>query len=142
MPDLPSHAYIPGRTARHAEDAFDAIKDSVTDEVPLALIYRTRAFSAGLRYLHAGYHWECHEVLEAVWLRTPDASPEREMTQALIQLANARLKLAMDRPKAAARLCGMVAGHLDRCGPGVVMGLDPAQVRRWLADTEAAVAAA
>ena len=49
-------------------------------------------------------------------MQTPDGSPEREMTQALIQLANARLKLRMGKPRATRRLCDMVQEHLGRCG--------------------------
>ncbi|MEW9918348.1 DUF309 domain-containing protein [Marimonas sp. MJW-29] len=111
---MPPHAYVPGQTARHAEDWFDAIKASVTEKTPVDALADTSAFRAGLAYLEAGYFWECHEVLEAVWMRTPPGTEEREMVQALIQLANARLKLRMDRPKAAMRLCDMVEEHVRR----------------------------
>ncbi len=113
---LPPHAYVPGRTDRHPEDLFDAIKATVSDDVPVSQLDRTQAWIAGMLYFDAGYFWECHEVLEAVWMRTPDPSPERAMTQAIIQLANARLKLQMERPRASLRLCDMVTGHLGQCG--------------------------
>lgn len=121
MPDpgadipLPPHAYVPGQNGRHAEGWFDAIKASVTPETPPDLLHHTRAWRAGLAYLKAGYYWECHEVLEAVWMQTPSPSPEREMAQAIIQLANAQLKLNMGKPNAARRLAGMVRAHLARC---------------------------
>ena len=121
MPDLPGgvaappHAYIPGETQRHPEDWFDAIKASVTEGVLVADLNHTAAFIAGRAYFDAGYYWECHEVLEAVWMRTSENSVERDMVQALIQLANARLKLRMRRPNAASRLCEMVLAHLARC---------------------------
>lgn len=136
-PDLPEalrppHAYVPGQTARHPEDWFDDVKATVgTSPNRLG---DTPAFQTGLAYLGAGYFWECHEVLEAVWLNTAYPSAEREMVQALIQLANARLKLQMRRPRAARRLCDMVQGHLAGCAGGAeVLGL---QVR----DVEAEVA--
>jgi len=56
--------------------------------------------------------------------------------QAIIQLANARLKLRMDRPGAARRLCGMVRAHLDRVPEGAApLGLDPSAWRRRLDET-------
>ena len=134
---LPPHAYVPGQTARHPEDWFDAIKASVTPQVPLQELNQSAAWVAGMAYFDAGYFWECHEVLEAVWMRTPDPSPEREMVQALIQLANARLKLRMGRPGATLRLCAMVEGHLSRCPPGAaILGVPADQVRKRVRDTE------
>ncbi len=71
-------------------------------------------------------------------METPDPSPERDMVQAVIQLANARLKLRMDRPKAAARLCGMVRDLLDAVPEGACpLGLDPAGWRRRLHEIDA-----
>ncbi|WP_300017937.1 DUF309 domain-containing protein [uncultured Roseobacter sp.] len=120
----PSHVYVPGKTPRHPEGWFDDIKSTV-DPVDLpAALHQTQAFQAGLAYLGAGYFWECHEVLEAVWMRTADPSAERDLVQALIQLANARLKLLMERPRAALRLCNMVQAHLARCPADVpVLGV-------------------
>ena len=79
------------------------------------------AFRAGLAYFEAGYFWECHEVLEAVWMAAPNPSPERAFVQAIIQLANARLKLAMGQPNATRRLCAIVDDLLADL-PQVVMG--------------------
>ena len=139
MPELPGgipvppHAYVPGQNARHPDDWFDTIKDSVTPGMPVSALGQTQAFHAGLAYLEAGYFWECHEVLEAVWLHTPQDTPEREMVQALIQLANAQLKIRMDRPKAAKRLCEMVQNHLQRIeGEGAILGRRPEDVRMIL----------
>lgn len=135
-PVLPPHPYVPGQTARHPEDWFDPIKASLTDAIAPQDLHKTEAFQTGLFYLHHGYFWECHEVLEAVWLRCPDPSPEREMTQALIQLANARLKQAMGKPRAVMRLCDMVAEHLARCeSQGCVMGLSVDEVSGWMIQT-------
>lgn len=131
--DMPPHVYIPGKTARHPDTLFDVIKQSVTPGLPPDQLHHTQAWMAGMAYLEAGYFWECHEVLEAVWMQTREQSAERDMVQAVIQLANARLKLLMDRPKAAARLCGMVYSHLDRCpSDRPILGL-------WVAELVAAV---
>jgi uncharacterized protein len=133
---LPPHAYVPGQTARHPEDWFDAIKASVTPQVPFQELDQSAAWVAGMAYFDAGYFWECHEVLEAVWMRTPDPSPEREMTQAVIQLANARLKLRMDKPRASRRLCDMVDAHLHACRPNdMILGLRVQDVAQWTEHT-------
>jgi predicted metal-dependent hydrolase len=126
----PPHAYIPGKTERHPENWFDTLKTDVTRVIRPEDLHQTRAFRIGTAYFDSGYFWECHEVLEAVWLRTDDPSPERDLIQAIIQLANARLKLLMDRPNAALRLCDMVEAHLARCaGHTRILGLDLAQLR-------------
>jgi predicted metal-dependent hydrolase len=107
---------VPGQTPRHPEDWFDALKQD-----------RETAIAAGLFYYEQGYFWECHEVLEAVWMGAPEPSPERDMAQAIIQLANARLKLRMGREKAALRLAGIVEDLLDRIPAGErPLGQDPA----------------
>ena len=102
---FPSHAYVPGQTPRHPDDWFDPLKSDVGlhEDVTCSTAWR-----AGQVYLEHGYFWECHEVLEAVWLHLPNPSPERDMTQAIIQLANARLKTRMGKPRATKRLAGMV----------------------------------
>ncbi|WP_298920370.1 DUF309 domain-containing protein [uncultured Roseobacter sp.] len=142
-PDLPEgvprppHVYVPGKTDRHPEDWFDGIKASaLTAKTPQAL-HQTAAFQTGLAYLEAGYFWECHEVLEAVWLQTVVPSAERDMVQALIQLANAQLKLLMERPRATLRLCETVGAHLERCPQSAVtLGLWPAAIRAQMEDVQ------
>lgn len=126
---MPPHTYVPGQNARHPEDWFDAIKASVTADIPAAALGQTAAWQAGREYFDAGYFWECHEVLEAVWMRCPDPSPERAVTQALIQLANARLKLRMGKPRATLRLCNLVDGHLAQCaGREMILGVDVQEI--------------
>ena len=125
---FPAVAYVPGKTARHPEDWFDAMKAD-----------RETALAAGLAYFERGYFWECHEVLEAVWMKTPNPSTERDMVQAVIQLANAGLKLRMDRPNAAARLFGIVRDLLDRVPDGArPLGLEPALWRQRLEEMSGA----
>lgn len=110
---LPPHVYIPGKTSRHPDDWFDSIKASVDPGIPAEKLHMTQAFIAGRVYFEAGYFWECHEVLEAVWMQAPDPGPERDFIQAMIQLANARLKLLMGRPRATLRLCEMVEARMS-----------------------------
>ncbi|WP_300058897.1 DUF309 domain-containing protein [uncultured Roseobacter sp.] len=135
----PPHAYIPGKTARHPEDWFDEIKASVAG-VPPSRLHHTVAFQTGLAYFVEGFFWECHEVLEAVWMRTAERSVERELVVALIQLANARLKLEMSRPRAARRLCDIVDTHLRRCeGHRRVLGVGIGDLTKELTETRASL---
>lgn len=112
---MPPHAYVPGFSPRHHDNLFDAIKASVKPGMAVDQLHKTKAFAAGRLYFANGYYWECHEVLEVVWRQTQDPSPERDLVLALIQLANARLKVLMLQPRAALRLCDMVETHLARC---------------------------
>ncbi|MGA9410567.1 MAG: DUF309 domain-containing protein [Roseobacter sp.] len=112
---MPPHVHVPGFSPRHPANLFDNIKATVRPCIPPERLHSTKAFIAGRVYFEAGFFWESHEVLEAVWRQTKDPSPERDMVLALIQLANARLKVLMLQPRAAMRLCDMVETHLLRC---------------------------
>ena len=127
----PPHAYVPGQNARHPEDWFDGVKADVGGGLP---IEQTQAWRAGMFYLEQGYFWECHEVLEAVWMVLPNPSTERNMTQALIQLANARLKVVMGKPRATLRLCAIVQDLLAECH-GSILGVKVDWVLKQCATT-------
>lgn len=122
---LPPEPYVPGLTARPADEAFDGLK-VVT--LPLGAC---PAWRAGWRFFDAGYFWEAHEVWEAVWMAAPADSAERALVQGVIQLANAGLKRRMRRPKAAARLDALADAILARAvaqGGADVMGVPVARV--------------
>lgn len=76
------------------------------------------ALAYGLALYHAGFHWEAHEVLEAVWLATARNGRDRAAVRAVIQLANAALKAALGRPRAARRLLVEVGQLLQGLSPG------------------------
>lgn len=136
-PFRPTHAYIPGRTPRHPDGAFDTLRDTARPGDGAETLARSPAFVAGLHYLDTGYFWEAHDVLEPVWMALPDDSAERRFVQALIQLANGRLKLVMDRPRAALRLAALAHGLMaDSLGRDRVMGVDPEQVASWIGALE------
>ncbi len=127
---MPGHAYVPGLTERHGEDTFDDIRDTARPGMSVAELTECEAFKAGLAYLEAGYFWESHEVLEPVWLACNPAGAERLFVQGLIQLTNARLKLRMGQPKAAARIGEIARKQFEeaayRCKAGRVLGEDVA----------------
>lgn len=110
--ERPLHAYVPGRTERPAEGAYDAVRDTAQPGMTEDQLGRSQAFQAGLAFLERGYFWEAHEVLEPVWLAAAPNSAARTFVQGLIQLANAELKVKMERPQAVRRLATIAAGHL------------------------------
>lgn len=126
---MPPHAYVPGFSPRHHPNMFDEIKASVSPGTPVSELHTSKAFVAWRLYYEGGFFWECHEVLEVVWRQTKDPSPERDLVLALIQLANARLKILMLQPRAAVRLCDMVETHLARCPKDrAVLGVDMSEL--------------
>jgi hypothetical protein len=140
---LPPWLYVPGFSPRHHVNFFDDIKASVTPDMPVQKLHETAAFRAGWLYFQRGYYWECHDVLEAVWRQTKDPSPERDMVLALIQLANARLKVLMRQPRAARRLCDMVEAHLSRLPEDrPVLGLEVGQMRELVKEARGVIKSA
>ncbi len=131
---LPPFAHLPGLTPRHPEGTFAALRATARPGMDEAALAESPAFRAGLWYLSAGFYWEAHEVLEPVWMALPEGAA-RELTQALIQLANARLKARMGRLRAAARLRAMAFAHLSRARAvrsGPILGLQPEDVAGWI----------
>lgn len=121
----PTHAYIPCQTPRHPSGAFDAVRSSVRQGMSPQDLAASPAMQVGLRYLAEGFYWEAHEVLEPVWMACPPNSRERAIAQALIQIANARLKTVMGRKAAAIRILALAKEHLRAAsrGEGPVLGL-------------------
>ncbi|MGB7241758.1 MAG: DUF309 domain-containing protein [Sulfitobacter sp.] len=130
---LPDHAYVPGITTRHPEGAFDDSRATVSQGMSEDALAQSAAFQAGLLYRAAGYFWEAHEVLEPVWMACPQPSDARALVQGIIQLANAQLKLVMQRPKAVVRLCDIADAHLAAIGGATVLGCDVSQLRDEIA---------
>lgn len=122
---LPAQRHIPGSATVPDRVPLDAIKALTPQRVTADTWRRAPAFAYGL-HLHAhGYFWEAHEVWEPVWLATVPNSRERQLLAALIQLANACLKLEMAQPKAALRLLQISLTHLADCRGPCLLGLDP-----------------
>lgn len=136
MYPLPTHAYIPGVNARHPENAFDELKNSVTAGQEIEQLEQSAAFRAGLQFLDAGFYWETHEVLEPVWMALPCGCEEKKFVQGLIQLANGCLKLRMEKPKAALRLVKITRELMPDEGSSTVMTLEIDTVLNWIDDLE------
>jgi hypothetical protein len=110
--DWPSSVYIPGKKSEPDRLPLEKAKRLV----PKAFFDGVPADHPTVRYgiaLHdRGYFWEAHEVLEAVWKAAPKNGRDRIVLRALIQMANAGLKGALNLPKAQARLIGEVLAEL------------------------------
>jgi len=115
---LPRWAYVPGETTEAEADhdtlwqAKALVPSRFRDFVPA----RHPALRYGIALNDAGYFWESQEVLEAVWAAAPQGGRERILLRACIQIANANLKLRMQKPHAAARLLGEALAQLQTLG--------------------------
>jgi predicted metal-dependent hydrolase len=110
--DLPRWAYLPGKTPAPDRAPLERAKALVPKAYENGVDPRDPAFRYGLALHDAGFFWEAHEVWEAVWKAAPKNGCDRLVLRALIQLANAGLKLRMGRPQAAARLVEEARGEL------------------------------
>ena len=80
---LPASRHVPGRGPRPEGGSGDD------------------AFRHGVDLFNNGYWWEAHEAWEAVWMGLAPNSAERHGIQAMIQVANCFLKIAMGQDRAA-----------------------------------------
>jgi hypothetical protein len=121
---LPQWAYVPGETAE-AEADYETLAQAKL-LVPSRFRGYVPARHPALRYAIAlndhGYFWESQEILEAVWAAAPQGGRERILLRACIQIANANLRLRMQKPHAAARFFGEALGQLDALRKAVVGG--------------------
>src|ERR1700733_8996541 len=115
---LPRWAYTPGGTGE-AEADYDTLwqaKALVPSRFGDFVPARHPALRYGITLNDAGYFWESHQVLEAVWAAAPQGGRERPLLRACIQIASANLKLRMQKPHAAARLLGEALAELKALG--------------------------
>jgi len=78
---LPPHAYIPGQTQRHQETQFDEVISTIPSVIDFETLQTLSAFHTALNFMQHGFHWEAHEVLEAMKRETA--------TQKIMMQANA-----------------------------------------------------
>lgn len=110
---LPGWAYVPGETLEADHERLAPVKALVPARFEGFVPARHPALRYGLALNDAGFFWECHEILEAVWAAAPQGGRERILLRACIQTANANLKLKMQRAHAAARLYAEALAGLD-----------------------------
>jgi hypothetical protein len=110
----PQWAYVPGEAAGLDADyetlalAKALVPSAFRGYVPA----RHPALRYGLALNDRGYFWESQEVLEAVWAAAPQNGRERILLRACILIANANLRLRVQKAHSAARLFGDALGEL------------------------------
>jgi hypothetical protein len=110
---LPGWAHVPGETTEADHDALWRAKVLVPSRFCDFVPARHPALRYGLALNDAGYFWEAQEVLQAVWAAAPQGGRERILLRALIQIANANLKLRTQKPRAAARHLGEALAEVN-----------------------------
>lgn len=136
-PALPTHRHVPGSGTSPDRTPLDAAKATIAGPPGPRDWHTHVAYRYGARLHLDRFHWEAHEVWEAVWLVCPPNSRERNLVRALIQLANAALKLDMGRQAAAARLlretADLLAGAASADGTPGFLGVDVGRLRQAVA---------
>ena len=101
---MPRWPHVPGTGTAPDRAPLDAAKTWVRRPVAADAWESDAAYRYGAALYVNGFFWEAHEVWEAVWLACAPNGAERRFLRGVIQLANAALKLRMERPRAAVRL--------------------------------------
>lgn len=76
-----------------------------------------RRFLAGLELFNRGEFFECHEVIEELWLETPDVDPLRDLYKGVIQAAAAIYQRERGIESGALGLFRTSVGYLERYEP-------------------------
>lgn len=108
---LPRWVYRPG-SGEPDRETLDIAKALVSQRFTGCVPSDHPALAYGLALNDAGFFWECHEILEALWKAAPQGGRDRILLRGCIQTANANLKAAMTQPRAAARLYAEAAAEL------------------------------
>ena len=121
---IPVHAAVPDR------ERLEPVTAGVPERLAPEDAARHSAFLFGIDLFNAGFFWEAHEVWEPCWMALAPNSRERTGCQALIQGANACLKLRFGWRKAFYRLNDEVARLAREAGAGqdLVLGI---ALERW-----------
>jgi hypothetical protein len=112
---LPRWAYVPGEIENTEADyqTLAQAKLLVPSRFNGYVPARHPALRYGIALNDTGYFWEAQEILEAVWAAAPQGGRERILLRACIQIANANLRLRMQKPRVAARFLGEALKELN-----------------------------
>jgi hypothetical protein len=114
---LPRWAYIPGEADEGADsETLARVKLLVPTAFRGYVPARHPAIRYGIALNDRGYFWEAQEVLQTVWAAAPQGGRERILLRACILIANANLRLRMQKPPAALRMFGEALQELTALG--------------------------
>ena len=113
---LPRWAYLPGVEAEADHETLAMAKALVPARFNGFVPARHPALRYGLGLNDAGFFWESHEILEAVWAAAPQGGRERILLRACILISNGNLRLRMEKPGSAGRLFGEALAELRALG--------------------------
>jgi hypothetical protein len=119
---MPRWAYNLGTDSAPDREPLEIAKQLVPLRFDRFVPAKDAAFQYGLALHDGGFFWEAHEIWEAVWKAAPMNGRDRIALRALIQIANAGLKLRQARPRAAARLIEEATGLLGELAARGVAG--------------------
>ncbi len=77
-------------------------------------------FTRGLELFNHREYFECHEVIEDLWLETPETNPYRDLYKGVIQAAAAIYQWDRGILTGARGLCRTSVGYLDKYGDGAL----------------------
>ena len=90
-------------------------------------------FKEGLKLFNEGEFFECHEVIEELWLETPQGHPCRDLYKGVIQAAAAIYQFDREILSGAVSLYRTSIGYLEEYKP-VALGLN---VKKMIEDMNA-----
>jgi hypothetical protein len=123
---LPPYRHIPGRTPHPTRDPDGHSHGQKTADLP---DLNTHPWADCPHYLYGidlfneGYWWECHEVLEGLWISAGIGTPAGHALQAIIQCAAAHLKTLTGQLSGGRRLVEHARKHVQ-WADGRRLGMD------------------
>lgn len=111
--ELPRWVYTPGETPEADDDTLSRAKALVPQRFDAFVPFDHPALRYGFALNDAGFFWEAHEILEAVWQAAPKGGRDRILLRACIQIANAGLKKRLGRERAVERLLADARAELN-----------------------------
>ncbi len=116
---LPTYRHLPGLTT-HPNRAPEEHAMGKPDPAPVSLNetpwQKSESYLYAIDLFNAGFWWECHEILEGMWLVTGRKTKAGKTMQIIIQWAAAHLKIAVDHPLGARRLISQSRQHVAEVG--------------------------
>lgn len=129
--------YRPGQGQTPPRAILSPITEAIIAHLDEPQLARSPVFRLACALYEAGYYWETHELLEPLWLASRPNSRERRLLQALIQLANAMLKIDMKQRAATLRLLDEAINLLSDVGDTGVFPIE--RIKIAIADYKIAI---